>query len=386
MEIKRKMIMLPGPVDVPDDVLLAMSKPVINHRGEEFHQLMESIEKMSKQIFKTKYNVIVLSSSGTGGAESAVMNIIRPGDKAIVPVFGEFSGRLAQQVETAGGKAIRVNAPMGSAPSVEEIEKAVKENRDAKGIFLVYNDTSPGTTYRMAKEVGELAEKYGMFYVIDAISVFGGDELPMDEWHADVVIAGSQKCLMTPPGLALVGVSDDVVNYVRKNPPYTTYFNYASYVDYLAKYETPFTPAVPLFYALEAALSKIVSEGLEKRIAKHRAGAQAYYSAFEAMGLQPFVEEKFRSNVVISIKYPQGVDDVKFRKYMENNYNIVITGGFGELKGKIFRIGNMGIIERSRILPTILAVAYSMIAQGIKVNVEKGLEVAEEKLKELEKI
>ncbi len=386
MEIKRKSIMLPGPVDVPDDVLMSMSKPIINHRGEEFHQLMSNIEKMSKQIFQTKYNVIILSSSGTGGAESAVLNIIRPGDKAIVPVFGEFSGRLAQQIEAARGKTIRVNAPLGSAPTVEQIEKAVSENKDAKGIFLVYNDTSPGTTYRFAKEVGEIAEKYGMFYVIDAISVFGGDVLPMDDWHADVVIAGSQKCLFTPPGLALVGVSDDVISYVRKDPPFTTYFNYASYVDFLAKYETPFTPALSIFYALETALEKIITEGLDKRIQKHKIGAEAYYRAFEAMGLQPFVEEKFRSNVVISIKYPTGVDDAKFRKYLENNYNIVITGGFGELKGKIFRIGNMGIIERSKILPTILAVGYSMIAQGINVNVEKAIEVAEDKLKGLDSI
>ncbi|MGC8568741.1 MAG: pyridoxal-phosphate-dependent aminotransferase family protein [Nitrososphaeria archaeon] len=386
MEFKRKIIMLPGPVDVPDDVLLAMSKPVINHRGEEFHQLMANIEKMSKEIFRTKYNVIVLSSSGTGGAESAVMNVLRPGDKAIVPVFGEFSGRLAAQIEAAKGRAVRVNAPMGTAPSVEEIEKAIKENPDARALFLVYNDTSPGTTYRYAKQLGELAKAHGLFYVIDAISVFGGDELPMDEWHADVVIAGSQKCLMTPPGLALVGVSDEVVNYVRKNPPYSTYFNYALYVDYLAKYETPFTPALPLFYALETALSRIVSEGLDKRIEKHRIGARAYYRAFESMGLQPFVEERFRSNVVISIKYPQGVDDAKFRKYIEEHYNIVITGGFGELKGKIFRIGNMGIIEKSRILPTIAAVGHSMIAQGIKVDVEKGIEVALEELKGLDKI
>jgi len=386
MEIKRKSIMLPGPVDVPDEVLMSMSKPVINHRGEEFHQLMSKIEKISKDLFKTKYNVIILSSSGTGGAESAVMNIIRPGDKAIVPVFGEFSGRLAQQIEAARGKVIRVNAPLGTAPSIEQIEKAVSENKDAKAIYLVYNDTSPGTTYRYAKELGEIAEKYGMFYVIDAISVFGGDVLPMDEWHADVVIAGSQKCLFTPPGLALVGVSDDVINYVRKDPPYTTYFNYASYVDFLAKYETPFTPALPLFYALETALEKIASVGLERTIEKHKIGAQAYYSAFETMGLQPFVEERFRSNVVISIKYPQGVDDIKFRKYLENNYNIVITGGFGELKGKIFRIGNMGIIERSKILPTIIAVGYSMRAQGINVNVEKAIEVAEEKLKGLDNV
>jgi len=376
--------MLPGPVDVPDDVLLSMSKPIINHRGDDFHRLMKSIEESSKQIFKTKGYVIVLSSSGTGGVESAVMNILRPGDKAIVPVFGEFSGRLASQIELARSKAVRVNAPLGTAPSVESIEAAAKENRDARAIFLVYNDTSPGTTYRMAKEIGEIAEKYGMFYVIDAISVFGGDELPMDEWKADIVIAGSQKCLFTPPGVALVGLSNKVVDYVRKDPPLSTYFNYASYVDFLAKYETPFTPALPIFYALETALSKILKEGIDNRVRKHRIAASAYYSAFEAMGLQPFVEEMFRSNVVISIKYPAGIDDIKFRSLMEKNYNIVITGGFGELKGKIFRIGNMGIIEKSRVLPTIAAVGLSLKELGYSADTDKAITIALDKLKGLD--
>jgi len=384
VEIKRKNVLLPGPVDVPDDVLLAMSKPIINHRGAEFHELMKSIENKAKAIFKTKYNVLVLSSSGTGGAESAVMNVIRPGDKAIVPVFGEFSWRLANQIDQARGRAIRVNAQLGTAPAVDQIEGAIKEHRDAKAIFLVYNDTSPGTTYRHAKELGELAERYGLYYVIDAISVFGGDELPMDDWKADVVVAGSQKCLMTPPGLALVGVSDRIVELAKKDPPYSTYFSYANYVDFLSKFETPFTPAIPLFYALDVALERIAKIGIDENIRRHRVGASAYYKAFEAMGLEPFVVEQYRSNVVISIKYPQGVDDMKFRQTMDEEYNTVITGGFGELKGKIFRIGNMGVIEKSRILPTIAAVGFSLRKLGVNANVEEAINIASAELKQLE--
>jgi len=378
VDIKRKIIMLPGPVDVPDDVLLAMSKPIINHRGADFHELMASIENNARAVFQTKNNVVILSSSGTGGAESAVFNIIRPGDKAIVPVFGEFSGRLAEQIEQAGGRAVRVNAPFGTAPSIDQIEAAIKLNGDAKSIFLVYNDTSPGTTYRMAQELGELAVKYGLFYIADSISVLGGDELPQDKWNMDIVIAGSQKALFTPPGLALIGVSDKVIDYVKKNKPYSTYFDYSKYVDYLSKLETPFTPALPLFYALDIALGRIVQDGIDKRIQMHRTGAQAYYDAFKEMGLEPFVEEKLRSNVVISIKYPTGIDDAKFRSIMESDYNMVIAGGFGEVKGKIFRIGNMGIISKSKILPTIAAVGHSLNSLGYKNDVSRAIDRAKE--------
>ncbi len=380
---RKKLIMLPGPVDVPEKVLNALSKPVISHRGEEFHELYSNIEEMAKKVFQTNSRVFVFTASGTGGVEAAVLNIVRPGDKVVVPVFGEFGHRLAKQIERAGGKVIEVGAPMGSAPDLDQIKEAFEANDGVKAFFTVYNDTSPGTTYRLLRDAVSIARKNGAFTVVDAISILGGDELPQDEWGIDVVIAGSQKCIAMPPGLTLVSVSDRVMEYVRGSPPITTYFDFAKQEDFLKKNETPFTPAIPLFYALEVALEEVLNEGLEERIRKHRIAARAFYKALSFMGLEPFVEERFRSNVVITAKYREGMDDKSFRGTLNKKFDVVVAGGFGDLKGKIFRIGNMGAIYPSKVIRTLSAIGNVMNLLGFKVDLSEMLKVAEEELSEL---
>ena len=381
---QKKLIMLPGPVDVPEKTLTALLKPVISHRGEEFRELYSHIEEMAKKVFQTNSKIFVLTASGTGGVEAAVLNLVRPGDKIVVPIFGEFGHRLAKQIERAGGNVITVEAPMGTAPDIEKIKEAFEFNEDIKALFTVYNDTSPGTTYRFLKEVAAIAKDKGAFVVVDAISILGGDELPQDNWAIDVVIAGSQKCIAMPPGLVLVSASERVLEYVRNNPPITTYFDFAKQEDFLVKKnETPFTPAIPLFYALEVALEEVLKEGLEERIRKHRVAAKAFYRALSYVGLEPFVEEKFRSKVVITAKYREGMDDKKFREVLNKKFDVVIGGGFGELKGKIFRIGNMGDIRVAKIFRTLSAIGNAMNLMGIEADTKGMLKVAEEELQTL---
>jgi len=381
---QKKLIMLPGPVDVPEKTLTALLKPVISHRGEEFRELYSHIQEMAKKVFQTNSKIFVLTASGTGGVEAAVLNLVRPGDKIVVPIFGEFGHRLAKQIERAGGNVITVEAPMGTAPDIEKIKEAFEFNEDIKALFTVYNDTSPGTTYRFLKEVAAIAKDKGAFVVVDAISILGGDELPQDNWAIDVVIAGSQKCIAMPPGLVLVSASERVLEYVRNNPPITTYFDFAKQEDFLVKKnETPFTPAIPLFYALEVALEEVLKEGLEERIRKHRVAAKAFYRALSYVGLEPIVEEKFRSKVVITAKYREGMDDKKFREVLNKKFDVVIGGGFGELKGKIFRIGNMGDIRVAKIFRTLSAIGNAMNLMGIEADTKGMLKVAEEELQTL---
>lgn len=379
----RKLIMLPGPTNVPERVLHAMVKPVINHRGPEFRKLYRSIVEKAKLVFETNGDVVILSSSGTGGVEASVANIVRKGDNVVVPVFGEFSGRLAEQIALAGGNVIRVNAPLGSVPTLSEIEEAVEKTRNIKAIYVVYNETSPGATYRQLKEVSDIASKYGAFMVVDAISIFGGDDLPQDKWNIDIVIAGSQKCLSMPPGLALLGVSDKARKYIQSNTPPTAYFNIARYIEYGERGETPYTPAIPLFYALEEALEIILEEGLHNRIRRHRVTAEAFYEGLISIGLKPFVKPNARSNVVISIEYPNGIDDKTFREELDQKFGVVIAGGFGELKGKIFRIGNMGEVSRYHVLTTLNAIGATLNLNGFNVDMEKMISIAEDKLKTL---
>ncbi len=380
---KKKLIMLPGPVDVPYKISMAMIKPIISHRGKDFHEMMGNIERMAKEVFKTKHPVFVLTASGTGGVEAAVLNVVRPKDKVIVPIFGEFGMRIAKQVERAGGEVIRVESPLGTAPEIDKVKEAFESTENVKALFVVYNDTSPGVTYRYLKDVSKIAKRYGAFVVVDAISILGGDDLPQDEWEIDIVIAGTQKCLAMPPGLVLVSVSREVLDYVRKNPPVTVYFDFARQEDFLLKNETPVTPAIPLFYALEQSLEEIINEGLENRVRKHKVAAKAYYNALTYAGLNPFVEEKFRSNVVITSTYPNGIDDKKFREILNQKFDIVIGGGFGELKGKIFRIGNMGEITEAKVLKTIEAIGGTLNIMGKKVDATEMINIAEKELSNL---
>jgi aspartate aminotransferase-like enzyme len=381
----RKLIMLPGPTNVPERVLNAMIKPVINHRGPEFRKLYRSIIEKAKLVFETSGDIVIFSSSGTGGVEASVVNIVRKGDNVVIPTFGEFSGRLAEQITLAGGNAIRVDAPLGSIPTPDEIEEAVRRAGSVKAIYVVYNETSPGATYRQLKEVSDIASKYGAFMIVDAISIFGGDELPQDKWNIDIVVAGSQKCLSMPPGLALLGVSERVRRYIQKNPPPTAYFNIVRYIEYGERGETPYTPSIPLFYALEEALEMVLEEGLNNRIRRHRVTAEAFYEGLMSIGLKPFVKPNARSNVVISIEYPSGVDDKTFREELDQKFGVVVAGGFGELRGKIFRIGNMGEVSRYHVLTTLNAIGAVLNLKGFKVDVEKMISIAENKLKALNK-
>lgn len=375
--------MLPGPTNLPERVQSAMLKAIVNHRGSDFRPLLRSMQSKLQQVLETEGDVAILTSSGTGAVEAAVKNIVKPGDNIIVPVFGEFSQRLSEQVAEEGGKVIAVQSKVGSAPSIQEIEDAAKKAGDIKAIFVVYNDTSPGTTYRWLDKVSSIASSFGAFVVADSISIVGGDELPQDRWGIDMVVGAAQKCLAGPPGVAFVSMSDRLKKYIESNKPSTTYFDLRKYLEFAEKGETPFTPALPLFYAFDEALSIVLEEGMPSRIERHRITAKAFYDSLVAAGLNPFVEERVRSNVVISIAYPDGIDDNTFRTIVEEKFNVILAGGFGPIKGKIFRIGNMGEVSTHHVLITLNAIASTLNLLGFSVDTPAIIRTAEDRLKDL---
>jgi len=375
--IERKLIMLPGPTNVPDRVMHAMIKPIIGHRGAEFHALYEEITENLKYVFQTQNDVFVLSCSGTGGVECAVSNLVNPGEKVIVPVFGVFSRRLAEKVRRRGGVPMELSLPLGTAPRASEIKEIVEKEPDAKAIFLVYNETSTGVTVRELPEIGKIARENNLLLIVDAISILGGDRLPVDEWNIDFCITGSQKCIACPPGLAMVSVSQKAWKKIEETENKPMYFDLLRMKEYAAKKETPFTPALPIFHALNEALKIIHEEGLEKRFERHRKCAQAFYNAIEALGLTVFPKEKsIRSNTVIAVNIPENVEDNKVRSIMREKYKVLIAGGMGELKGKIFRIGCMGIISPAEVLTTLNAFGNALKDAGYWLEIEKGLEAA----------
>jgi aspartate aminotransferase-like enzyme len=379
----QKLVMIPGPTNVPERVLNAMIRPVINHRSPAFRQLLNSVREKASQVFQTEGEIVVLTASGTAGVEAAITNLIRRGDRVVVPIVGEFSRRAADLARWIGAEVCEVPASPGSAPSPEAIEEACEQAKPVKAIVAVYNDTSTGVTLRWLDRVGELATRLGAFLIVDAISILGGDELPVDRWGIDVCVTGSQKCLAGPPTLAILSISERAKRYMVDNPPPTLFLNLPRYFRYLEIGETPFTPAIPLFYALEEALNLVLEEGLDKRVHRHRVCAKAFYQAFQAMGLRPFAEAPVRSNTVIAVWHQEGVDDTAFRQLLNDEYDVLIAGGFSELKGRIFRVGSMGIVNRYHVLTTVSAISSALNRVGYHNDTGKAVAAALEALKDL---
>jgi aspartate aminotransferase-like enzyme len=372
------LVMLPGPTNVPNRVMNAMLAPIINHRGDDFRQLYRTIVEKIKMTFQTQSDIVLLTTSGTGAVEASVVNLIKKGDKAIVPVGGEFGSRLADLIDSWGGKAIRVTAPYGENPRYDKIEDALEQNKDTKAIYAVYNETSTGTTMRDMGKIGNLCSSHGAFYVVDAVSILGGDELPVDKWNIDVCVTASQKGLAAPPGISPISISDRAKKYMLSNPPSILYLNLKRYFKYYEEsFETPFTPALSLFYAFNEALDIVLEEGLDRRIERHRSCANAFYSGLSVIGLPPFAKEEARSNVVIAAKYIDGMDDKKFRTLLAKDFRVLIAGGFGELKGKVFRIGSMGEVNKYHVTRTLASIISAMNMLGLKVNPEAASDAFE---------
>lgn len=368
--------MLPGPTNVPNRVINAMLTPMINHRSDDFRKLYKDIVNKTQTVFETENDIVVLTTSGTGAVETSVLNLIKKDDAVIIPVNGEFSTRLADLIDNYGGKTIRINSPYGQNPPIEKIEEAFEKNSNIKALYVVYNETSTGTTLRNLSKLGDLCKAHGAFFVVDAVSILGGDELPVDKWNVDVCFTATQKALAAPPGIAPISVSKEAKKYMIENPPPSQYLNLKRYFKYYNdSFETPFTPAISLFYAYQEALNIIIEEGMQNRISRHRKCANAFYSGLEALGFTPFADADSRSNVVIAVNYLPGIDDKKFRELLSTKFKVLLAGGFGELKGKVFRVGCMGEVSSYHVMRTLSAISSSMSILGVQ-PIKDGLSVA----------
>jgi aspartate aminotransferase-like enzyme len=368
--------MLPGPTNVPNRVINAMLTPMINHRSDDFRKLYKDIVSKTQTVFETENDIVVLTTSGTGAVETSVVNLIKKDDLVIIPVNGEFSTRLADLIDNYGGKTIRINSPYGQNPPIEKIQEAFEKNSKVKALYVVYNETSTGTTLRYLSKLGDICKAHGAFFVVDAVSILGGDELPVDKWNVDICFTATQKALAAPPGIAPISISKEAKKYMIENPPASQYLNLKRYFKYYNdSYETPFTPAISLFYAYQEALNIILEEGIQNRIERHRKCANAFYSGLEALGFTPFADANSRSNVVIAVNYLPGIDDKKFRELISSKFKVLIAGGFGELKGKVFRVGCMGEVSSYHVMRTLSAISSSMSILGVP-PIKDGLSVA----------
>jgi aspartate aminotransferase-like enzyme len=375
--------MLPGPTNVPERVMRSMITPIINHRSDDFVELYEDAVEKTKKVFQTDGEAVCLSASGTGAVEAGVINLIKKGDKVIIPVNGEFSGRLSQMLEWAGANVVKLETAPGQNATFDDVKAAFDNNKDVKAFYCVWNETSTGTMIKYLDRIKDLTARNDSYYVVDGVSIVGGEELYVDKWGIDVCMTGAQKAFAAPPGISPIVVNKRAKKYMMENPPNTMYFNLSRYFKYYEESKhTPFTPALPLLYAYREALSIILEEGLDARIRRHRICSQALYSGLSAIGLTPFAKEDARSTVVVALNYLEGLEDKKFRNTLAEKFRVLVAGGFGNLKGKVFRVGCMGEVNKYHVMRTISAISSTLDMMGYKTNPD-ALRVAEEKLKPL---
>jgi len=376
--------MLPGPTNVPNRVMRAMLAPIINHRSDDFVELYTDVVEKTQQVFQTQHDIVALSASGTGAVEAGVINLIKKDDKVIIPVNGEFSNRLSQLIEGQGANVIKLETPPGQNATFDQVKEAFDNNKDVKAFYVVHNETSTGTMVNYLDKVSDLTSRNDTFYVVDSVSLLGGVALPVDKWNIDVCMTGAQKALAAPPGISPISVSPKAKKYMIENPPPTMYFNLARYFKYYEESKhTPFTPALPLLYAYREALTMMLEEGLESVYKRHKVCSDALYSGLSAIGLKPFAKEEDRSISIVALNYLEGLQDKIFRDTLAQKFKVLVAGGFGDLKGKVFRVGCMGEVSQYHVMRTISAVSSTLAMMGYETDAKAGLKTAEEKLKEL---
>lgn len=362
--------MLPGPVMMHPRVLRAMATPALNHRGPEFKEILTELRELVQYLFGTKGEVAILSGSGTAGLESAVSGLLRKNDKVLNLVNGKFSERfndLCGVFATATPLTFEWGKPVEPA----KVEAALEEDV-YKAVTVCWNETSTGLTNPIA-EIARIVKKHDKLLLVDGITAVGGLENHFDEWGIDALVMGSQKCLAAPAGLAAVALSKRAYESLHSETSF--YTNLKAHVDGLAKQDTPYTPAVPLFLAFREALRMLKEETLEARIARTKKLAEAARAAYAAIDVDLYPDARFASNTVTATKYPPGIDDAKFRTILREQYRVILAGGQSQLKGKIFRIGHMGIASFTDLAACFTGIEGTLSAMGHRF--ELGAAVAE---------
>lgn len=350
--------LLAGPVKLHPRVQMAMAAPSLNHRGEYFHDLIGEIRSMLPLVFGRPGHQAIVTGSGTSGLEAMIANLVGKEDRVVVLSNGHFGDRMEKLVGRFG-QAIPVRGTWGQPVSLEAV-KASLEGGPVRAVAVVYNETSVGFTNHL-ESLAPLVRKAGALFLVDAVSALPGLPPPPDSWGVDGMVVGSQKGLAAPPGLALVHLSDRARKELK---PQVFANDLVEHFKSLEKNDTPWTPAVPLFLALREALLILKEEGADRRQARTRALAEATRAAVEAMGLSLFPQKDHASDTVTAIRYPAGVDDSVFRAALRDRHNVIVSGGQGQAKGQVFRLGHMGVATHSDLLVGIAAVEREMYRLG----------------------
>ena len=372
--MKKKLLLTPGPTPVPERVLLAMAVPMMHHRTSEFREVVAAAAANLKYLFCTKNDVLIFASSGTGAMEGAVANLLSPGDTAVVVKGGKFGERWAEICQAYGVTVSAIDIEWGRAVTPARIKEALNGS-GAKAVFITGCETCTGVATDVEAVAGVVKETDAVL-VVDAVSSLGAMPLVMDDWGVDVVVSGSQKGMMIPAGLAFAALSEKAWKIAANSTCPKYYFDFVKARKSIQKSDTPYTPAVSLIIGLNEALKMIREEGLENVWARHARLAEAVREAMKAIGLELFARQP--ADAVTAVKIPEGVDGLALVKNIRSKYGISIAGGQAQLKGKIFRIAQLGYMNMFDLITGITAIEMELSQLGYKVELGKGVKTAAE--------
>ena len=350
---------IPGPTPLPDRVVRAMSRPMIDHRGPEFAAILSEISAGAKRVFKTSNDLLLLTSSGTGGLESAVANLVSPGDEVVVALCGNFGERFAALAVAYGAQVHRLESEWGRPVDPADLKAFLQRHPNARVLLLTHNETSTGLTNPL-RELARAGRDADRIVVVDGVSSISSIEIEADAWGVDVAVSGSQKGWMAPPGLALVCVSERAWAQQAKARSPRFYFDWKETKTWAEKGMTPFTPAIPVAFAMQEGLRMLEEEGLSKVYERHARLARATQAGLQALGFQLYAQDGYRSNTVTSAVPPQGVDVNALRNLIDTRYGVVIAGGQGKMAGKMVRVGHLGAVAEGDVVQVIWAIEQAL--------------------------
>lgn len=374
----KRYLLTPGPTPVPDEVLLAGARGIVHHRSPEYSVIFMRVLDGLRYVCQTGNDVLVFSGSGTGAMESAVLNLISPGDPVLVLSCGYFGERWRRLCTTYGAEVTLLEYPWGDTVEPDDVRRALAERDDYVAVFVTQSETSTGAVNDIER-IGAAVKGHPAVLVVDAVSGLGATELRTDEWGVDVLVSGSQKALMTPPGVSFVTVSEAAwaAHERAENPSFYFSWREAKMALQLADPQMPWTPPVATMLSLDKALELIREEGLPAVFARHRVLGRATREAAKGLGLELFAGENPEAASVTSVRVPAGIDGRELTRVMRVRYGVTIAGGQGELEGKIFRLGHCGYFGPFDIITAVSALEMTLTDLGYDPPLGAGLAAAE---------
>lgn len=384
MTVWPRMTLAGGPVQVTERTLRAQSRPVLYHYDPAFIELFARTCDQLQKVYRTRYDVVIMQGEAILALEAAAACLLSPGDKVLNLVSGVFGKWFELFIDKYGGETIELAVPYNESIDPEDVRKALENNPGIKFLSVVHSET-PSATINPVEAIGAVAKEFGVLTIVDTVSGIGGEVLSPESWGIDVGIAGPQKCLGGPPGLSLLSISPAAWEAMESkvDPLRGSFLSILDWKDtWIEKKTFPYTPSVSTMYALESILDQALEEGMEPMATRHRTVARACRRGVEAMGLELWAaREEIAAPCVTGVVMPESIDDATLRGHLRERYGVMISGGYGELAGKLFRLGHMGLAAHPTYLTAELAMLErTLVDLGMKIKLGEGVGAALESL------